>query len=72
MVWITIGTVVVILFILFLVLYFRSSGALSIVEEEQEEISHESPEQLAQELRDVQLQDAEALRVEEDEFHSHG
>ncbi len=70
--WITIGIIVVILILLLLALFFRSSGALSIDEEVQEEISHESPEQLAEELRDVQLEDAKALKAAEDEFYSHG
>ena len=72
MLWITIGIVVVILLLLFLALFFRSSAALSIVEEEQQDIAHESPEKIAEELRDVEKQDAEALKAEEDEFYSHG
>ena len=70
--WMAIGAVVVLLLILFLALFFRSSGALNIAEEEQEEIAHESPEQIAKEVREGELEDIEALKAQEDEFYSHG
>lgn len=70
--WIVVGATILILFVVFLALFFKSSGALNIVEEEQEEIEHESPEQLEEEVRQVEQEDAKALKAQEDQFYSHG
>lgn len=63
MFWIAAGVVLVILVIILMALFFRSSGALNIAEEEQEEISHESPEQIAEEVRQIEREDAEAEKA---------
>ncbi len=47
--------------LLFLGLFFWSSGALAIADEEKEEIEHESPEELEQEQQEV-------IKLEEDDL----
>lgn len=70
--WILMGAVILILFLVLLGLYFGSSGAVNIAEEEREEIEKESPEQIAKEVEVVEKENIQTLKTEEDEFYSHG
>lgn len=68
--WIIVGVVVLIVFLLFLGLYFRSSGAINIATEEQEEIEKELPEELAKQVQEVEEENSTVAKTVEDEFHS--
>ena len=70
--WITVGIVVILLFLLFLGMFFWASGAIVIADEEREEIKTKSPTELAKELTEVEEEDIEEEKSEEDEFYSHG
>ncbi|OGC88599.1 hypothetical protein A2419_02955 [Candidatus Adlerbacteria bacterium RIFOXYC1_FULL_48_26] len=67
--WIIVGVIVLIVFLLFLGLYFRASGAVTIAAEEQEEIEKESPEELEKEV-EREEENAESSKAADDEFHS--
>lgn len=70
--WITVGIVVIILFLIFLSLYFWASGAVVIADQEKEDIQHTSNEELAKELKETEKIDLDETKSEEDEFYSHG
>ncbi len=70
--WITIGVVVSILFLIFLGLYFWSSGALVIADEEKGDIKNKTSAEIADELKEVKKEDEEETKSEENDFYSHG
>ncbi len=70
--WVAIGIVIGVVFFIFLALYFWSSGAVSIADEEKEEIDQKPEAQIAKELEEVEREEKEAIKAEEDEFYSHG
>ena len=70
--WITIGSVVLVLFLLFLGLYFWSSGAVIIADQEKEDIGKKTPDELVDEYIETEKIDLDEVKSEEDEFYSHG
>jgi hypothetical protein len=70
--WLTIGIIVVLVLLVFLGLFFRSSGAIFIDDEEKKDIEHENPEEVKEDLKQIEKEDADELKAEEDQFYSHG
>lgn len=68
--WIVMGGVILIVLLLFLGLFFRSSGAFNIAREEREEIEKEPPEELEKQVQEVEEENIEVAKTVEDEFHS--
>jgi hypothetical protein len=70
--WILIGGIVLLLALFLLGLFFNSSGALVIAQEEKEGIEHETPEEIAKEVEEEERVNKEILKEEEGNYHSVG
>lgn len=68
--FITIGVVVVAIFLLFLGLYFWASGAVVIDEDEREIIDAQNPKDVENEMKEVKKEDTEEVRREERDPYS--
>lgn len=65
MTWIIAGVPILILILLLVGLFLRSSLSLNIAEEEKESIDKESPEQIAEELEQIEVEDGVTLKEED-------
>ena len=71
--WVTIAIAALVVFLVFLGLFFWHSGAVVIAEEEAKDIEKKSPEQLADELIEIEKEDMAELQIEEkDQSYSRG
>ncbi len=68
--WIIPGVIILILVFILSGLFFWSSGALNIADEEKKDIEKGSPEGITKEVLEQEKEAAEALEAEQDEFHS--
>ena len=65
--WFVVGIVVIFALAVFLAMFFWSSGALAIDDEEKKDIEQKSTEELVDELIEVEKEDLADLKAEEDE-----
>ncbi|HVY72987.1 MAG TPA: hypothetical protein VG984_02990 [Candidatus Paceibacterota bacterium] len=65
--WFLIGGIVLIILIGFLGLFFWSSGAVNIDSEEKKDIERKTPEELVDELIEIEKEDLAELHREESE-----
>jgi hypothetical protein len=71
--WVTLAIGTLVLFLVFLGLFFWSSGAVVIAEEEAKDIEKKSPQELADELIEIEKEDLTELQMEEkDQSYSRG
>lgn len=71
--WVTIGVGVLVIILVLLGLFFWSSGAVVIADEEMEDVQKKSPEELAEELVKIKQEDEAEYKMEEtDQTYSRG